>query len=249
MKFILFLLSMNLFAGTPEEEGLKLAQKMEKASKGFLSEHSSMQMVLIDSYGTKISRTLESKTIESSDDINKSILTFISPKDVKGTKLLTVSKKKAMISSGYFFQALKEKKRISGRAKTGSFLGSEFTYEDLTFGDIDKFSYKVISEGKEGTLLERKRKGKSAYSKQVLLVSLEYLAPVKIEYFNKRGEISKIATFTDWKRSESNKKFFWKSNHIHMKNLLTKKESIFKWVKRSFGEKINPTIFRPGSLK
>ena len=47
---------------------------MEIASKGFLSEHSSMQMVLIDSYGTKISRTLESKTIESSDDINKAFL-------------------------------------------------------------------------------------------------------------------------------------------------------------------------------
>ena len=43
---------------TSEEKGLQVARQMEEAGKGFLSDSSEMEMILIDSYGTKVNRKL-----------------------------------------------------------------------------------------------------------------------------------------------------------------------------------------------
>jgi len=117
------------FALTPEERGLEIAKKMEKVNSGFIGEVAEMTMTLIDAYNTEILRKMEGKIKEVKDDGDKSIITFLQPNDVKGTKMLTWSHKTENDDQWLYLPSMKRVKRISSNSKTSSFMGSEFSYK------------------------------------------------------------------------------------------------------------------------
>ena len=250
---ISILFSMTSYAQTPEERGLEIAKKMKVAGEGFISDSSEMEMILIDSYGTQVSRKMRGISIEGKSDEGRALTEFLSPADVKGTKLLTHSHKGEDDDQWLFLPAMKRKKRISGGARSSSFMGSEFSYEDLGSQDIEKFNFKFIADellkGGKAWRVERKSKKRSGYSKQVMVVHQEYLSPTIIEYYDRRGGLLKAAEFTDWKPLRVGEKTFWKAGNVHVKNVQTKKESIFKWSKRELGKAVDDSLFSPGALR
>ena len=132
MKLILFI---NLFLFTFQsqanaQKGLEIMTKADKANSGFLGETSEMHMTLINAHGDKVERKMNSKITETESDGDKSIFTFQWPADVKGTKMLTWTHKKGNDDQWLYLPALKRVKRITSRNKTGSFMGSEFSYEE-----------------------------------------------------------------------------------------------------------------------
>lgn len=249
----LILLSGFSYSQSPEERGLEIAQLMKKAGEGFISDSSEMEMILIDSYGTRVSRKMKGTSMEGVDGEDRAITEFLSPADVKGTKLLTHSHKGKDDDQWLFLPAMKRKKRISGGAKSSSFMGSEFSYEDLGSQDIEKFNFKFIADepikGGKAWRVERKSKKRSGYSKQIMIVHQEYLSPITIEYYDRRGGLLKVAEFSDWKQMSAGTKSFWKSGYVHVKNIQTKKESIFKWEKRELGKKLDESLFGPSALR
>ena len=226
---------------------------MKSAGEGFVSDSSEMEMILIDSYGTRVSRKMKGTSMEGENGEDRAITEFLSPADVKGTKLLTHSHKGEDDDQWLYLPAMKRKKRISGGARSSSFMGSEFSYEDLGSQDIEKFNFKWIADeplkGGQAWRVERKSKKRSGYSKQVMLVHQEYLSPVIIEYYDRRGGLLKVAEFKEWQKMQVGEKSFWKSGFVHVKNVQTKKESIFKWEKRELGKKLESNLFSPGALR
>ena len=254
LSFVLFSFwSIQLVASTPSEKGLQIATQMRDSNEGIIGEESEMEMILIDAFGTKVSRKMRGKSKEMPNDGDKSLSEFLTPADVKGTKLLTHSHKEDEDDQWLYLPSLKRKKRISGGSKSSSFMGSEFSYEDLGSQEIEKYNFLWIKdeniEGEDVWVLERKSKKRSGYSKQVMYVSKRYLAPVKVEYFDRRQELLKTAVFSDWSQTKVKKKNFWRSAKVHMKNHQTKKESIFSWSKRNFGVNHSDQVFAPGRLR
>ena len=232
-----------------EAKGLEVAKIIEEAGKKYDSDSSDMEMILIDAHGSKVSRSLKGETLEGSDSDGKSLLEFISPADVKGTKLLTHSHKTKDDEQWLFLPSLKRKKRISGGARSGSFMGSEFSFEDLSNGSVEKFNFDLLSESESQWVLKRVSKKRSGYSKQVMKISKKYSNPVEVEYYNRRGDLLKVAEFSEWKKFTVGKKEFFKAMKIHMKNKLTNKQSIFSWSNRSLGGKIKSSKFSPARLR
>lgn len=66
---------------------LEIAHKADKVTDGFESSISKTQMTLINASGQKSVRDLLMKTLEGENG-DKTISTFLSPADVKGTKVL-----------------------------------------------------------------------------------------------------------------------------------------------------------------
>ena len=130
-------------------------------------------------------------------------------------------------------------------------MGSEFSYEDLGSQEIEKYNYKFISDNSETNVwaIERTPKVSSGYSKQKLFISKKYNNSIKIEYFDRKGELLKIATFDKFKQYTVNKKTMWRSNIIHMKNIQTNKQSIITWKDRKIGIKHKESIFNKRALK
>ena len=242
--FLVLALGMSLWAGTPEDEGLKVAKLVDKANEGYEGEYSEVEMVLINAHGDQTVRKLITQVKEKMDDGDMSISIFQWPADVKGTKMLTWSHKTGDDDQWLFLPALNRVKRISSRNKSGSFMGSEFSYEDLGSQEVEEYTYKLLEEtqyeGRDVWKLQRVPVSKkSGYSKEIVWMDKEYNNPIRIEYYDRKEELLKIAAFGDFKAYGS----YWRANRIEMENVQTQKKSVLTWQNRELGKSYSEDQF------
>mgnify|MGYP006434961811 CR=1 FL=1 len=239
------LLSFNLsYAETPQEKGLRLAKLIDKANEDFKGDKSDMEMVLINAYGQKVTRKMKSLAREGKGNVgSKSLMEFVHPQDVKGTKLLTWSYKEKDDDQWLYLPAMRRVKRISSEGKSASFMGSEFSYEDLRSQEVEKFTYKFLKvdelKGKKTWVIERKSKMESGYTKQIATYDQERKVALKVEYYDRKKELLKVAKSSDFKKFVVGDKELYRASKIHMKNMQTKKESIMNWKDRKLGVNIS----------
>ena len=248
---LIAVLSFNPGNVLADQKGIEIATIVRDANNNFIGEKSKVEMILIDSHGEKTIREMESKVLEIPGDGDRSLSIFLTPFDVKGTKMLTWSHKSTDDDQWLYLPSFRRVKRINSRNKSSSFMGSEFSYEDLGSQEIEKYNYKFISDNSETNVwaIERTPKVSSGYSKQKLFISKKYNNSIKIEYFDRKGELLKIATFDKFKQYTVNKKTMWRSSIIHMKNIQTNKQSIITWKDRKIGIKHKESIFNKRALK
>jgi hypothetical protein len=236
------------------DKGLRLAKEIEASNRGFIGEESEMEMILVDAYKSKTVREMTGKTMETNSDGDKSLMVFKNPKDVKGTKMLTHTHKNGDDDQWLYLPSMRRLKRISSRGKTSAFMGSEFSFEDLGSQEIDKYKFKWIKDlkGKTGDalyLLERYPKEKSGYSKMVMLISKKLNSAIKIDYYDKKGELLKTGQFKNFKAYQVGKKKIFRASTIEMNNVQTKKSSTFTWKSRKLGIKHRGRDFDKKSLE
>ena len=170
---ILVWFSAPTFAETPDEKGLAIAVEDDKRDNGFVDYQAKMEMILKNRHGEESARYLRTKNLEVNGDGDKSLVVFDKPRDVKGTALLNFTHKTGTDDQWLFLPALKRVKRISSANKSGSFMGSEFAYEDVTSQELEKYTYKWIRDetldGMESFVFERYPTYKnSGYTRQVV---------------------------------------------------------------------------------
>ncbi len=208
----------------------EIADKADKVTDGFESSIATTQMTLINASGQKSVRDLLMKTLEGEEG-DKTISTFLSPADVKGTKVLGWEHIDRDDDQWLYLPALKRVKRIASRNKSGSFMGSEFSYEDIGNQNPGKFTFsgeakKVMLDGVECYMGTRIPKDKnSGYTKQVTWVDTKDFLIRKIDYYDRKGELLKSATFSDYKKIDG----IWRVGKIDMKNHQNDKETLLVW--------------------
>ena len=240
------------FTSDSESRGLEIALKMRKASEGFIGESSQMEMVLIDAYGSETKREMQGHILEVKGDGDRSLMIFMSPSDVRGTRMLTWSKREGNDDQWLYLPSLRRVRRISSNNRMSSFMGSEFSFEDLGSQEVERYNFKFLKDDKyndeEVHVLQRVPKDRSGYSKMVMYVSKSKLLPLKIEYFDRREELLKTGEFKNHTEYKVGNKKVWRSNEIHMNNVQTQKKSIFRWSNRSVGVEHQERMFTQGAL-
>ena len=240
----------SAWAESPEARGLRIATEAEKANDGFKSESSTMEMTLINAQGDKTVRKMKSLAMEKSGDGDRSIITFEWPADVKGTRMLTWSHKKKSDDQWLFLPSLNRVKRITSRNKSGSFMGSEFAYEDLGSQEVEKYKgYIYLGDdevnGRKAWKLQRTPVDrKSGYSKQVVWMDPEYQQALKTEYYDRRGELLKTMVLSGYKKFGN----YWRAAKIDVTNHQTSKRSELVWRERSLGAEVDESMFESESL-
>jgi hypothetical protein len=106
-----------------------------------------LEMILIDKNGNQRLRQIKG----ASKDRGKDTLTisfFLSPADVKDTGFLTYdySESGKDDDQWLYLPALRKTKRIASSDKSGSFMGSDFNYSDMTEPDLNDFDYTLKRE-------------------------------------------------------------------------------------------------------
>ena len=92
------------------------------------------------------------KVLEVEDDGDRSLFIFDEPRDVAGTAMLVHSHKDAADDQWLYLPALTRVKRISSSNRSGSFMGSEFAYEDMSVPEVEKFTYRYLRDEPCGEL-------------------------------------------------------------------------------------------------
>lgn len=106
-----------------------------------------IEMILIDKKGNERKRTLRSFSRDIGEDTH-TILFFESPADLKDTGLLTYDydDDDKDDDQWLYLTSLKKTKRIASGDKSRSFVGTDFSYADLTDRKLDSYDYTLIKE-------------------------------------------------------------------------------------------------------
>ncbi|MCK9222406.1 MAG: outer membrane lipoprotein-sorting protein [Limnochordia bacterium] len=127
----------------------------------------------------------------SIDDKQQSLLKFNSPKDVAGVGLLDLGEDLMYM----YLPEFNNVRRIAGSAKNGSFMGTDFTYNDLSLINYDTSDYdaKLIKEDNEFYELELcdRDKTDSSYAKIAMTVRKDDWFPVRLVFYNLDGKKQK----------------------------------------------------------
>lgn len=235
-------------AETPEAKGFAIAKQLDEYNTGFKGEKSTMTMKLINAQGDSIERRMDSRVKEKPGG-DRSIVTFRFPPDVNGTRMLTWSHATKADDQWLYMPALKRVKRISSKKRTGSFMGSEFAYEDLGSQELDKYTYLFLREesveGRLSWVIERKPTDPdSGYSKQVTWLDKEYMGATKIDFYDRKNELLKTMTFENWQQHGK----YWRADTIDCFNHQTKKRSILSWKNRKLGVSLDDSDFDSEAL-
>lgn len=240
-----------VLAETAEEKGLKISTEVEVRDTGWKDEVMNMKMVLTNRHGEQSERDVMLKILEVKGDGDKSISVFRSPRDIKGTALLSHSHKVGPDDQWLYLPALKRVKRISSKNKSGSFMGSEFAYEDISSQEVEKYQHKYLKdevvEGRNTFLIERIPVDKySGYSSQQVWIDAERYIPVKIDFFDRKSQLLKTLTFKGYSLYADK---YWRAEEQEMINHQTGKKTSLVWSGRTFNNGFKASDFIQNALK
>ncbi|MCP4602224.1 MAG: outer membrane lipoprotein-sorting protein [Proteobacteria bacterium] len=189
----------------------KIIQAVQNQKTGD-KQFSRITMTVTDNSRRKKERVLQSRSMKF-DKGAKTLMLFESPADVRNIGLLIIDYDDVSKEDDQwlYLPSLHKSTRISSSDRSGSFLGTDITYADMTRKDVDAYNYKLLKDsvfvdGEECWLIEARPKrdeeiNKTGYLKSVSWVSKQKLIPIqakmwikegrKLKYI-KSGEIEKI---------------------------------------------------------
>jgi len=157
-----------------------------------------MLMVLIDKNGNERTRDLKSYGKDFGADEHRTLF-FKSPADVKNTAFLTYDYDDASKDDDQwlYLPALKKVKRIPSADKSSSFMGSDFSYFDMTDRDLEDYDFKILKETKvrghdawmiESTPRNQEVIDESGYEKTIAIVRKDNYMVVRAINFMTNGK-------------------------------------------------------------
>jgi hypothetical protein len=136
-----------VFADDPEARAIM--EKVDARDDGN-NQVSDMEMILIDKKGKERVRKIHAFSKDKGEDTLK-LMFFLHPADVKDTAFLTFDYDDPDKDDDQwlYLPALRKTKRIASTDKSGSFMGSDLTYSDMTSRNLKDYDYTFYEKGKE----------------------------------------------------------------------------------------------------
>lgn len=187
------------WGATGNAEELTAAQIIDRVTNGdnlgFSNGEARVKLSIRNKRGQERVRIVNSKSIDK-DGQRWTIVTFIEPADVAGTKLLSKEVKGGADLQYLYLPALKEKRRIAGSDKNESFMGTDFTYNDLEQNSLEEATHTRLPDeehsGIPSYVIESVPTSDDAdYSKVKVWVDKKDFLPLKIYFFDKKGNHQK----------------------------------------------------------
>ncbi len=196
--------------GPSEEDPRKVMEAVEEAERGDKAK-TRMQMTIIDKGGSKRVRVVQSQALDF-DGGTKQIVFFESPADVRNTGLLTVDYDEGdkVDDQWLYLPALRKSTRISSSDKSGSFMGSDLSFADMTGQSPDHYDYKMLDAhanvgGEACWKIEAaprtpKAKEETGYVRSQVWISKRMLLPIQARHWLREGKKQKIMKFATFKQ-------------------------------------------------
>ena len=215
-------------------------------------------LTIIDKKGRKRLRKMtQASKIYNNGDVEKRIIKFLEPADVLGTGLLTFDYKNKNDDMWLYMPALRKTRRIVSSEKSKSFMGSEFSYSDLTPPKMDDFSFKLLPDeeidGVDCYKIEMLPNNdliadENGFSKKLSWFGKNDLVIRKSVYYNLYGELEKVLLSKDIKELDKTNRRFRPMEMI-MENILNNRKSIMKMDQIIFNPNVKDEYFETSYLE
>jgi len=250
---VIFLLALPAVsaAETAEEKGLAIATESEDRDTGFGDATSELLMILRNKHGEEATRQIHNQTLEVEGDGDKTLVVFDEPRDVKGTAFLSFTHISGDDDQWLYMPARKRVRRIVSSNKSGSFMGSEFAFEDIASQEVEKYSYRYLRDemldGMDCFVVERDPVDpNSGYSYQEVWFDKEHYRPLKVEYYDRKRAHLKTLNYSGYRQYLDQ---FWRADEFLMVNHQTGKNTRLIWKNYKFRNGFTEDDFTKNSLK
>lgn len=217
---VVFLFSVSIVQAN-DTKAREIMQKVEERDEGN-RRITLMEMILIDKRGNKRIREIKTHRIKKGKDDWK-LAFFIHPPDVKNTSFMTYdyNDPKKDDDQWLYLPALKKSKRIASTDKSKSYMGSDFTYSDMTSRDLEDYSFILLKttavKGQDTWLIEALPVNddvieETGYTRSLLFVRQDNYVIIREAHFVKEGNRIK---YMDVKKLELIDDI-WVPTEIHM---------------------------------
>ena len=201
----IFLSSSLAYPQEPENEdkGLTATEIIERSQLAFYYQgrdmKSNITMELIDEDGGKRTRVMMMLRRDQTEGGNqKYFIYFHEPGDVRRMTFMVWKDPKKEDARWIFVPAVDLIRRIAADDKRSSFVGSDFTYEDVSGRDVDSDTHTVLREEQLGDktcyVIESVPKGAADYTKRLSWIDKETFLPLKEEYYDAQKELFRVFT-------------------------------------------------------
>ena len=226
-------------AATPTPDAI--ARQVQDRETGRDS-RSDMRMKLYDRHGRARERALTILALRGRDSPgaapdapagDRLLIRFTYPNDIRDTSFLVWEHPKADDERFLYLPSLGRVRRIAGSETQESFVGSDFTYEDISGRELDEYTYAFSGADNGATSwtppgggtvrqawrIESRRKDASAEFPRVISVILkDSFVVVAADIYNKRNEKQKVYTVKRLEQVEG----IWTVMDSEMTNALDK---------------------------
>ena len=173
-----------------------------------------LRMKLFDRHGRARERAMTLITLRgrgapgvpsTAPDGDRLLIRFTYPNDIRGTGFLVWEHPQSDDERFLYLPSLGRVRRIAGTETQESFVGSDFTYEDIGGREFDDYTYALLDENASWSVpgagprgawrLESRRKiGSVQFPRVVSLVLKDTFVVVQADIHNKRNEKQKVYT-------------------------------------------------------
>lgn len=156
------------------------------------------------------------------DEGEKKLLFFTAPADVRDTAFMNWSyiTPSAPDDQWIYLPALGRVRRISAEKKNDSFMGSDFTYEDLSARHPDLDTHRVIGtetlDGRKVYVVESiPTEGSSSYGHTISRIADGIWTGLRRDFYDDSGILLKMLEIDDYEQIDG----FWTITHMTMTNV------------------------------
>ena len=227
---------------------------------------SSMRMRLFDRQGRARERALTMTSLRGRDSGgaapsapagDRLLIRFTYPNDIRGTGFLVLEHPKGDDERFLFLPSLGRVRRIAGSETQESFVGSDFTYEDIGGREFDEYTYAIVEENATWTppsggaprpawrLQSTRRDAAAQFPRVVSTVLKDSFVVVAADIYNRRDERQKVYTV---KRLEQVQKI-WTAMESEMTNSLEKTRTELAVEKAEYNVGLKDTDFTRRELE
>ncbi|MEL6218361.1 MAG: outer membrane lipoprotein-sorting protein, partial [Pseudomonadota bacterium] len=243
-------------AETPEEKGLAIAEASDERDLGWGTYTVDGEMILRDASGNESARAFANMLRERPERTygDLGVIVFSRPRDIRGTGLLTHANIEPDDDDQWLYlPAVKRVKRISSSNRTGKFVSSEFSYEDLGSQEVDDYTYKWLRDEPcpgEASLTchvveSYPKNPKSGYSKRIAWTDNAEWRQWQVEFYNRRGDLEKVLTSIGYNEYGGR---YWRADLLRMVNKQTGKETDLRFTNYDFDANVSEADFDQGRL-
>jgi len=152
-----------------------------------------IKMTLKDVSGGERSRELTMLRVNLPGGDQKYFMYFHAPGDVRRMAFLVYKYAAKESNRWLFIPALNLVQRIAAKDSQSSFVGSDFSYEDVSGRNVDADAHKLLREeelgGKPCYVVESLPKGSASYKRKVSWIDKAAFLPLREEYYDVQNQL------------------------------------------------------------
>jgi hypothetical protein len=194
-----------------------------------------VKMIMSDDKGSRERKMTMATKLFDGGKTEKRIVRFLEPADVKGTGVLLFDYDATADDVWIYLPAMRKTRRIVSSDRKQSFLGSEFSFGDLSSPSLDEFNYNLVKEedagGESCFVIEVLPKDKATgeaegYSKKIVWISKASYTVRRTQFFDKDAKLLKELNTSDVKLIDTANKRY-RAMKMEMVNKQNGRKSVF----------------------